>query len=80
LDVRYRGSHLSRAVPLRVVTVALHRVIRGWLDKMLRGRDFDAILSMVNKLLTVFRPTEGVRLMGLGWGSSRLADIKQKDR
>lgn len=66
LDLRYRGSTLSRAVPLRLVASALHRVIRSWLDKKLKlvGRDFDAILVMVNRLLTVFRPTEEVRFFG----------------
>ena len=61
LEVRYRGSCLSRAVSLPVVTSALHRVIRSWLDKKLQGRDFDAILQMVQKLLAVFRPSEEVR-------------------
>lgn len=59
-DVRYRGSFLSRAVPLGVVTQALHRVIRSWMDRKLQGRDFESILAMVNKLLTLFRPTEEV--------------------
>lgn len=62
LEVRYRGSCLARAVPLPVVTSALHRVIRSWLDKKLQGRDFDGILQMIQKLLTVFRPSEEVRL------------------
>lgn len=64
LEVRYRGSKLSRAVPLRLASSALHRVIRSWLDRKLGlvGRDFDAILHMVNKLLAVFRPTEEVSI------------------
>lgn len=60
LEVRYRGSFLSRAVPLPLVATALHRVIRSWLDNRLRKQGFPIILAMVNKLLSVFRPTEEV--------------------
>lgn len=60
LEVRYRGSVLSRAVPLPLVATALHRVIRSWLDNRLRKQGFPLILAMVNKLLSVFRPTEEV--------------------
>ena len=60
LEVRYRGSFLSRAVPLPLVATALHRVIRSWLNNRLRKQGFPLILAMVNKLLAVFRPTEEV--------------------
>jgi len=60
LEVRYRGSVLSRAVPLPLVATALHRVIRSWLNNRLRKQGFPIILAMVNKLLAVFRPTEEV--------------------
>ncbi len=60
LEVRYRGSFLSRAVPLRLVASSLHRVIRSWLNDKLGKQGFSIIMNMVNKLLTVFRPTEEV--------------------
>jgi hypothetical protein len=59
-EIRYRGSFLSRAVPLSLVSTALHRVIRSWMDDTLRKRGFSILLTMVNKLLSVFRPTEEV--------------------
>jgi len=60
LEIRYRGSFLSRAVPLSLVSTALHRVIRSWMDDTLRKRGFSTLLTMVNRLLSVFRPTEEV--------------------
>lgn len=60
IEVRYRGSVLCRAVPLPLVATALHRVIRSWLNNRLRKQGFPIILAMVNKLLSVFRPTEEV--------------------
>lgn len=60
MEVRYRGSLLSRAVPLRLVAASLHRVIRSWLDNRLGKKGFTIILTMVNKLLAVFRPAEEV--------------------
>jgi hypothetical protein len=61
VDVRYRGTFLCRAVPVVVVSQTLHRVIKGWLSNQLRKASFEDILRMVNKLISVFKPTEKVR-------------------